>query len=112
MKNATTAIYAALTAPQAPRALLVTLDAAGELQWQPVGHDKAVLNIRQDLLSHLTDTPHSTAWLTELRDYLDARLMARAEAAGSGGIAIAHGRTWNVIHLASGSSLNVEGGLQ
>lgn len=112
MKNVTTALHTALTAPQAPRALLVSLDDAGELQWQPVAHGQAVLNIRQDLLSHLTDAPHSTAWLTELRDYLDARLKARAEAAASGGIAIPGDRTWNVIHLAPQSGCKVEGGLR
>lgn len=89
--------------PAGARAVLVTPDGNGGFTQQPVSHGESVLNLKKDLLSHLTDFPHSDAWLEELRDYAEARLEARAAARGTNGLAIQRGkRAWQVIHGVSG----------
>ena len=76
---------AELTAPNAPRALLVSLADDGSLEHCPVDHGQSVLNIEAELFDHLCAKPCATEWLTALRDYIDARLAARAKAAEIGG---------------------------
>lgn len=80
-----TSYLAELTAPNAPRALLVSLADDGTLMHQPVGGNQAVLNIEADLQDHLSAQPYTKEWLIALRDYIDARLAARAKAAEVGG---------------------------
>lgn len=62
------------------------------------------------LIDHLNDYPHTTEWLTELRDYLDARLAAREEAERTGGVVIprAPGR-WEIAHTNAYATVKVQG---
>lgn len=76
---------AELTAPNAPRALLVYLADDGTLKHQPVGQNQSVLNIEAELQDHLSAQPYPREWLIALRDYCNDRLAARAEAAELGG---------------------------
>lgn len=75
-----------LSGPAAPRAVLVSMDLDGgkTLRYQPVKGPHSVLNIKTELLNHLADYPFSDAWLLELRDYVDQRLSARADARARG----------------------------
>lgn len=83
--NLAASYLAALTEPNAPRALLLSLADDGNLEHCPVDHGKAVLNIETELQDHLSSKPYTTEWLTALRDYCDARLTARAQAVEVGG---------------------------
>lgn len=92
-------IRAQLTAADAPRAVLVSLDRTGQLQQQPVGHGQSVLSISTELLDHLDHAPYSTAFLEELRDYCTARLDARAEAKRTGGVSMRQSSGFAITHV-------------
>jgi hypothetical protein len=83
-------IRAALTGASAPRALLVSLDLddRSKVRYQPVMNQHSVLDIKTELISHLTDYPFTDAWLIELRDYIDSRLAARTDARNHRGISV------------------------
>lgn len=83
-------IAAALSGAEAPRAMLVSLDLddGKTVRYQPVMHQHSVLDIKTELISHLSDYPHTDAWLLELRNHIDARLAARASARNSGGVSV------------------------
>lgn len=83
--NSAASYLAELTAPNAPRALLVSLTDDRNLEHCPVDHGQSVLNIDTELFDHLSSKPYTTEWLTALRDYCDARLTARAQAVEVGG---------------------------
>lgn len=70
--------------PAGARAVLVAPAHDGGHILTPIGDDQSVLNIRRDLMAHLSDYPHSDAFLQELRDCCDARLQARADARHGG----------------------------
>ena len=95
----TTSIVSALTVPNAPRALLVSLNRTGQLEQVPVLNGESLLNIEADLQDHLSATPVSTEWLLNLRDYIDCRLAARSEARGTGGVAIARKNGFDIAHI-------------
>lgn len=91
---------AALTGPQAPRALLVSLDRKGHLEHQPIFDGQSVLNLDTELQDHLSASPRSTEWLLALRDYCDCRLAAREQAKGTGGVCIPRqDGGWNIAHI-------------
>jgi hypothetical protein len=93
------AIMTALTAPGAPRALLVSLGCGGTLEHTPVEMGQSLLRIESELVDHLNAKPFDDEWLIMLRDYLDGRLAARAEAQATDGFVIprAPGR-WEIAH--------------
>lgn len=95
-------VLALLTADNAPRALLVSLDRNGRLHHEPVADGQSLLNIQAELLDHLNAYPHTTAWLTALRDYCDGRLAARGEAKATGGVSMARPGGWDIVHIVSG----------
>ena len=103
-------ILAALTGPHAPRAVLVSLGADGQLSHQPIHQGQSVVNIETELRDHLSAFPHSTEWLLDLRDYIDGRLAARADAKTTGGISIPRqGGSWNIAHIKAFEPLAVGG---
>jgi hypothetical protein len=103
-------ILAALTGPNAPRAVLVSLGRSGQLSHQPIQQGQSVVNIETELLGHLSAFPHTTEWLMALRDYIDGRLAARAEAQATGGISIPRqGGSWNIAHVNAFEPLTVGG---
>lgn len=73
-------LVAALTAPGAPRAFIVSLDRQGQIVAQPLGNDQSVLDLSTELISHLNDYPHSTGYLAAIRDAIDQRLEMRRRA--------------------------------
>lgn len=81
-------LLAALTAPNPPRALLVSLGNDGQLESEPVAFGQSLLNIETELIDHLNSYPHTDEWLLALRDYVDGRLAARQEARATGGVSI------------------------
>lgn len=62
-------IKAILSAPNAPRALLVSLSHDGQVKHQPVARGASVLDIETELMAHLTDYPCSDAFLAQLQQY-------------------------------------------
>lgn len=63
----------------------------------PVGPDDSVLNLKEGLLSHLNDLPHSDEFLEEILSCVAARLEARRRARRRDeGFTIPIGRTWLV----------------
>lgn len=92
-------IHAALVADNAPRAVLVSLDRAGQMQHEPVDHGQSVLNIHTELIDHLDASPRSTEFLMALRDYCDGRLSARSEAKATGGVSMPRPGGWNIVHV-------------
>lgn len=92
-------VTALLTAADAPRAALVSLDRTGQLQHEPVADGQSLLNISTDLIDHLDSRPYSTAFLTALRDYCDGRMAARAEAKSSGGVSMPRAHGWDIVHV-------------
>ena len=74
-----------LAVPGAPRALLFSLSAEGQPQYQPLRDEESVLNINTELMQHIEASHKSIQWLTDLRDYLDQRLAARKIVEGVGG---------------------------
>ena len=91
---------AALSGIDAPRALMVTLNKDGTLEYMPLLQGQSVLNIRADLIDHLNDYPHTDEWLINLRNYVDERLAARDEAGATGGVCIPkQGGGWNIAHI-------------
>jgi hypothetical protein len=62
-QDAGAGIMAALTVPNAPRALLVSLDRDGQLAHVPVGDAQSLVNIKDELIDHLSSYPHSDEWL-------------------------------------------------
>lgn len=75
-----------LVVPEGARALLVAPIEGGMFRVQAVEFGDSVLNIERDLFLHLNEYPHSTEFLTELRDYCAARLEARAQARQTGSV--------------------------
>lgn len=73
-----------LVVPEGARALLVAPIEGGMFRVQAVEFGDSVLNIERDLFLHLNEYPHSTEFLTELRDYCAARLEARVQARQTG----------------------------
>lgn len=105
-------ILAALTGPLALRAVLVSLGADGQLEHTPVNDGQSVVNLETELKAHLSASPRSTEWLRELRDYIDCRLAARAEAQTTGGFCIPRqDGGWNVAHVSAFEPLTVGGEL-
>lgn len=92
-------IGAQLTAPNAPRAVLVSLGGAGELKCQPVEQGDSVLNITSQLLDHLDNQPYSSEFLEHLRDYCKARLDARDEAKRTGGVSMRQSSVFSIVHV-------------
>lgn len=99
------AIMTALTAPGAPRALLVSVNRRGQLKLDAIEQGQSVLNIETELMDHLNSRPHSDAYLIALRDYCDGRLAARKEASATGGVSIPRPGGWNIAHIAAFESL-------
>jgi hypothetical protein len=87
-QDAGAGIMAALTEPNAPRAVLVSLNRDGQLELAPVGDGQSLVNIKDELIDHLNNYPHSDEWLTGLRDYCDNRLTARRKARETGGFSL------------------------
>lgn len=88
-----------LTFPVGCKRLLVWQNNDGSLGSQAVSDSSSVLDIAEDLISHLSSFPVSDAWLEELKSYVCARLEARAVARQSGGLAVPEvDRAWRVIH--------------
>lgn len=71
--------------PKGSRAALLTRNDDGSDRIQPVPPDASVLNIERDLREHMNQRHYSDAWMIQLRDYIDQRLMARKEARAAGG---------------------------
>ncbi|TKR55702.1 hypothetical protein D7I39_10040 [Allopusillimonas ginsengisoli] len=86
-----------ITIPEGARAVLVYPGSNGELLQKPVARNASVMNLKADLIAHLSDQPFSDGWLEELRDYVDARLEARLVARATGGLSIAGSRRWQVL---------------
>ncbi|MDP4076250.1 hypothetical protein [Acidovorax sp. A1169] len=84
--------------PPGARAVLVTDAGSGNFNLKPVPHRASVVDIERDLTEHLDNMPYSDEWLMNLRAYVDRRLQARAEARGTGGVAMARGDGWNILH--------------
>lgn len=113
----TTAVAAAgahffdlLTDPNAPRALLVTLGSGGQLQQQAVNNGQSVVNLETELQDHLSASPRTTEWLLALRDYIDCRLAARAEAQATSGFCIPRqDGGWNIAHVNAFETLTAGG---
>lgn len=94
-------VLAMLTAINAPRAILVSLDHEGRITHQAIHTGQSIINIETDLQDHLSAQPVSTEFLLNLRDYCDGRLSARAEAKAAGGISLpTKDGIWNVVHPA------------
>lgn len=74
--------------PENTRALLVTLNEAGQVGVSEVQFGDSVLNIRTELRKHLNECPFSDDWLRDLRDFINRKLEARTHAARCGGVAI------------------------
>ncbi|MGJ7529193.1 hypothetical protein [Variovorax sp. GB1P17] len=71
--------------PVGARALLVGIDSeTGQLTARSLVTGESVLNIERDLLKHLNEYAHATAWLEVLRDYCSARPVAEARARAAG----------------------------
>jgi hypothetical protein len=105
-------ILSALTGPQAPRALLVSLERNGELELTPVDHGQAVVNLDTELHDHLSASPRSTEWLLALRDYCDSRLAALAEAHATGGFTVPRADGgWDIAHINAFGPLVIGGAL-
>lgn len=89
----------ALKAPNAPRALLVSLDRKGGFALQPVVSGQSVLNLQTDLVDHLNSFPVTDAWLSEMLDYFGGRIAARAEAKRTGGFCLPRSPgNWEIAH--------------
>lgn len=75
-------IAAALTGAGAPRAFItyLDLDDGKTVRYQSVMNQHSVLDIKTELIKHLADYPCTDAWLMELRDYVNARLVERGNA--------------------------------
>lgn len=110
VSSAGAALVAALKAPNAPRALLVSLGDDGQLQYQPVERGQSVLRIEDELRAHLDSKPYATEWLVALREYLDQRLAAQAEARRTGGFVLAYPREYVVAHIPAFQPLQVSHG--
>jgi hypothetical protein len=64
--------------------------------------EQSLINLKRDLLHHLNDYPFSDAWLSQLRDYCDARLKARQEAKATGRVMYpSHEFKWEMIDVPS-----------
>lgn len=66
----------------------------------PVAHGMSLLNLQHDLTNHLSEYPFTDEWLTTLRNFIDAKLEARQQAALNNGVSIplATGDGFRVIH--------------
>ena len=94
-------ILAALTEPNAPRAVLVSIDRNGQLSHVPVGNGQSLVDIEHELIDHLNSYPHSDEWLTGLRDYCDGRLTARRKVRETGGVSLPmKDGSWDVVQPA------------
>ena len=91
---------AAMLRGRQARAFLVGVGSDGGLQHQPVGPTHSVLDVKEDLLRHLSAEPMDSQFLIDLRDYCDSRLAARAEARKTGGVVTPAGnRRWEIVHV-------------
>lgn len=66
----------------------------------PVARGMSVLNLQSDLISHLNEYPFTDEWLASLRNFIDAKLEARRQAALNSGVAIPleTGDGFRIIH--------------
>lgn len=92
-----------ITIPPGVRAMLVHRDDdTGKLVAVPVANEASVLDIKRDLLKHLNEAPHTTEWLTTLRDYCDARLQARQSTQETGSVMTPSPRfDWDITRIGS-----------
>lgn len=60
---------------------------------------QSVLNLETELRDHLDSYPHSSEWLTDLRDYIDQRLAARTEVKRTGGISMPSATARYILHV-------------
>lgn len=74
--------------PLDARCVLVSVGDDGQVMARPAGWGQSVLNIEQDIFSHLNEKPYTDEFLIELRDFCAAKLEARQMARKSGGLAI------------------------
>ncbi|MEJ2802009.1 hypothetical protein WAE61_09025 [Comamonadaceae bacterium PP-2] len=96
--------------PAGARAVLVVELSNGGHKVSPIQHGESVLDIEQDLLSHLNASPLSDEFLSTLRDYCDARLAARAEARDSGGLVMCQPVGFHIAHVQAFQPVSVSGG--
>ncbi len=80
------------------RAMLVSAAPAGGFTVDAVPSGASLLDIETELTAHLDSMPISTEWLLNLQRYISQRLLAREEAASVGGVSIARGDGWNIVH--------------
>lgn len=66
----------------------------------PVAHSMSVLNLQHDLIKHLNEYPFTDEWLATLRNFIDAKLEARRQAALNSGVVIPleTGDGFRIIH--------------
>lgn len=82
------------------RGVLVTPEQSGQgLTVKAIAPGQSVVNLETELRDHLDSYPYATEWLTDLRDYLDQRLAARAEAGRTGGVALPGAKGHYVMHM-------------
>lgn len=77
----------------------------------PLFQGMSALNLEKDLLKHLDEYPFTDEWLVELRDFVTAKLEARAMARKSGGfvVPIPKGRGFAIVNNFPLISGRVEG---
>lgn len=95
-------LLAALTAAKAPRAILTSLDASGQLQHSPVEYGQSLIRLETELIDHLNAKPYDDQFLADLRDYCAGRLAARDAARATGGFVIPRSPGhWEIAHIAA-----------
>ena len=92
-----------ITFPADAEAVLVRR-IGGSFVEAPVAHSMSVLDLQHDLINHLNEYPFTDVWLTTLRNFIDAKLEARQQAALNNGVSIplATGDGFRVIHNVRG----------
>lgn len=82
------------------RGVMVTPGQSGQgLTAKAIAPGQSVVNLETELLDHLDSYPHSSEWLTDLRDYLDQRLAARAEVKRTGGVSMPSATARYILHV-------------
>lgn len=99
-QDASAGIMAALTKSDAPRAVLVSLNRDGQLALVPVSDAQSLVNIKDELIDHLNNYPHSDEWLVGLRDYCDGRLAARSKSIPADRARVALEASWEIEAIA------------
>lgn len=74
--------------PADARAVLIRCDGESHTVVPITGRFVSVLSLEADLQEHLNNYPFTDEWLVDLRDFVTAKLDARAQAAKTGGFAI------------------------